>query len=419
MALSKFPGGFLWGTAASAYQTEGGNYNNDWSAMERGEMLRAPGKRRVQEPCGLACDHWNRYEEDYDLASGLGIMVHRTSIEWSRVVPQEGRVDGAALEHYRMMLSALKKRRIRVMLCLHHFTIPLWVEALGGFVNRAAFMKHFSFYAETVVKALGDLVDLWLPINEPNVVPLGGYLTGMFHPWKKNPIAFSRAFRTFFDMHACAYHAIKQRHPGVPVGVAFAMMHFQPFSPENPLDRWGASFADRLANRLFFDGVKTGRIWFPLGTGGLFPGLKGTLDFVGLNYYSTSYMRGAVPVSSKPGDTVTDMGWIVYPEGLRDALSYLHGALPVPIIVTENGVATTDESFRVRYMEAHIREVLNAVGEGVPVQGYMCWSLTDNFEWHHGYGMRFGLIHVDYVTQKRSVKDGGQWFAGVIKNNSL
>lgn len=415
-----FPGDFIWGTAASAYQTEGNNFNCDWYGMEQRDLKNPPEKRRFKDPCGQACDHWNRYEEDFELAARLGIRMHRLSIEWSRVFPDMHRADNGALEHYRKMILALKKRGIAVMLTLHHFTIPLWMERMGGYEKRTIFMKHFREYVDTAVSAVGDLVDYWLPVNEPNVVPLGGYLTGGFPPYRTSPVAFIRVYRTFFDMHASCYHIIKRRFPQAPVGVAFAFIHIQPYNEKKAIDRWAARFADLTANLRFFQGITTGRVGFPLGMGMSFPSLRGTLDFVGLNYYSTTYIRGLFGVEqSREGDLVTDMGWVLYPQGIYQVLKYLESAVRLPIIVTENGVATTDESFRIRYMEAHLREVHRAMAEGVPVRGYMCWSLTDNFEWDSGYAMRFGLIHVDFSTQERRVKEGGEWFSRVIGNGGL
>lgn len=419
MGAIHFPDEFLWGTAASAYQTEGGNFNTDWFRMEMEDHRRPANKRRMREPCGMASDHWHRYAEDFDLAQAMGIQVHRLSIEWSRVMPREDVTDRAALEHYRQMMQALKERGIKVMLCLHHFTIPLWIQAQGGFENHRTFMAHFTAYVEHTVSALGDLVDYWLPINEPNVVPLGGYLTAFFPPYKINPMAFAKVYRTFFAMHAQAYRIIKRHFPDTPVGVAFAFMHFQPYDPANSLHRWGARIANTIANLRFFEGIRTGRIGFPLGLWDELPSLKGAMDFVGLNYYSTNYMKGLIPLASKPGDTVTDMGWIFYPQGIYECLQYLGKSVSLPIIVTENGVATTDEGFRIRYMDAHIRQVYRAIQEGIPVKGYMCWSLTDNYEWDKGYAMRFGLINIDYATQKRTLKEGGRWYATTIARNGL
>ena len=415
----KFPEGFIWGSASSAYQTEGSNFNNDWYDAEVKEKNKPLDKRRIKEPCGRACDHWNRYEEDYDLAAEMGIHIHRLSIEWSRVFPEPDRVDTASLDHYREMMKALKKRGIKVMLCLHHFTIPRWMEAMGGFENRRLFMKYFANYVDVSVGSVGDLVDYWLPINEPNVVPFAGFLVSYFPPFKGNPAAFIRVYRTFFDMHAQSYHIIKKHFPEAPVGVAFAFMHYQPYKPGSVLDRWFSSFANRISNTLFFDGVNTGRIGFPLGMGGVFPALKSSMDFVGLNYYSTNYMKKFIPVPSKEGDEVTDMGWIIYPDGIYEILKYLDKNIDLPIIVTENGIAATDESIRIKYVKAHLIQVHRAIQEGVQIKGYMYWSLTDNFEWCLGYDMRFGLVNIDFQSMKREIKEGGRWFSDVIARNGL
>ena len=419
MGMIRFPEGFIWGTAASAYQTEGGNFNNDWYFMEKLDVRKPASERKFKEPCGVACDHWNRYEEDYDIAKELGVMIHRPSIEWSRVIPAEGKVDENAIAHYRKILESLKKKGIKVMLCLHHFTIPIWVMAYGGFENRPVFMKFFREYLDVIVSSVGDLVDYWLPINEPNVVPLGGYFAGQFPPYKKNPIAFIKVYRTFFDMHASSYRIIKKYFPDSPVGVAFAFMHFRPFNPDNRIDRIGARFADVTANLRFFEGVKTGKIGPPLGLWDEIQDLKGAMDFIGLNYYSSSYQKGLTNIPSKPGDMVTDMGWVIYPEGLYDCLEYLGNEVRLPVIVTENGIGTTDETQRIFYMDAHIRQVHRAIENGIPVKGYMCWSLTDNYEWDKGYFMRFGLVNIDFTTQKRTIKEGGKWYAELIARNGL
>ncbi len=410
--MRSFPKDFVWGTAASAYQTEGGNFHNDWFHYEQSEP-------RIKEPCGLACDHWNRYAQDYDLAKELGVQMHRLSIEWSRVCPRPGEVCRPVLDHYREMLEALHARGIRVMLCLHHFTIPQWVQELGGFLKRKEYMCHFNFYVETVVGALGDLVDSWLPINEPNMVPLGGYLADFLPPFKINPLAFIRCYRTFFAMHAQSYRIIKQHYPEAPVGVAFAFMYFKPYNERSRFDQWAAKLAISLTSTRFFEGVQSGKMKFPFGLGGNMPDLRGSMDFIGLNYYSINYMKGLTPVEARPGDEVTEMGWSFYPEGIYEVLAYLHARVDLPIIITENGLATNDDDFRIRYMRSHLEQVHRAIQEGMDIRGYMCWSLTDNFEWDHGFEKRFGLIHVDYKTQQRSIKPGGRWYAGVIRANAI
>ncbi|NLA04210.1 MAG: glycoside hydrolase family 1 protein [Firmicutes bacterium] len=414
-----FPPDFLWGTAASAYQVEGHNRHSDWARWEMEERKRPPARRRIREPCGRACDHWNRFEEDYELARSIGVQVHRPSVEWSRIYPREKLVDREALAHYRTMLQALQRRGIKVMLCLNHFTLPLWAASRGGYTNAKMLLPAFEAYVETVVQYLGDLVDYWLTVNEPNVIPTAAYLGAVMPPFKSSPLSFVKAFRTFMAMHSRAYRIIKERFPRSPVGVAYSYFHLQPLRQHNPLDRAGRNLAHLAINRRFFQGIAGGRIGPPLGLGERMPGLEGALDFIGINYYSTSYMKGLFPVESKPGDLVTEMGWIYYPRGLYEVLHEISRLSPRPIIITENGIATTDESFRIRYLEDHLKEIHRALADGIEIRGYMHWSLTDNFEWQHGYSKRFGLIGIDYATLERKLKTGGQRYARIIGDNGF
>jgi beta-glucosidase len=305
------------------------------------------------------------------------------------------------------------------MVCLHHFTIPVWVLQKGGFLNRNFFLSQFQQYLEVVIPYLADEVDYWLPINEPNIVPSASYLIGMFPPFKTNIFQYLRVYRLMIEMHAAAYHVIKKNDKQAPVGVAFAYMHFQPFNAKNKWQQFLSYLSDKWANKIFFDAVVDGKWAFPLGWGAADPSVKGTLDFIGLNYYTTLYLKnfGLVPV--KKGDVVTDMGWVVYPQGIRSILQKLHKISSKPIIVTENGTATTDESFRIAYYQKHLIEINKAIEEGIPVKGYMAWSLTDNYEWQHAYSKKFGLISIDPFTYDRKIKESGLWYKGIIKNNGF
>ena len=412
-----FPDDFFWGTASSAYQTEGNNPYTDWYDLENSDQRKPARKRKITEPCGAAADHWNRYEEDYDLAAAIGVQVHRLSIDWARVFPAPDRLDEDALEHYGKMLRALRERNIKVMLCLNHFTLPRWVDARGGYGNKDFLLPRYTEYVEKVVSSLGHLVDYWLPINEPNVVPLAGYLLGMFPPFKRGLFKFATAYRNIAAMHGQSYRIIKESYPEAPVGVAFSFQHFQPYNKNSRFHKWSVSVADKAANTCFFDAIRTGKMAIPFCGEEFIPYLKDSMDFAGINYYSTLYMRGLLPVQNKKEDFVTDMGWIFYPEGLYDVLSYIGANTDVPVIVTENGIATTDEDLRIKYIEAHLEQVKRAMEAGVDIKGYMHWSLTDNFEWLHGYKMRFGLINIDYPTQKRTIKKSGHWFAKIISKH--
>lgn len=420
MSKNKFPDNFMWGTAISAYQSEGNNFNNDWYYYEQEELKKPEKYRKILEPCGISCDHWNRYEGDFELAKEIGIQIHRLSIEWSRVFPQKDKVDNDALEHYKNMLLALKKKNIKVMLCLHHFTIPKWLVKMGGYMNGNAVIDNYSKYITTVVDFLGADVDYWLTMNEPNVIPTAAYMIGLFPPFKKNPMVSIKIFRTFIRMHAEAYGIIKGRFPNTQVSCSYLQTGLTPYNPYNPIDRLMV-YHGKLFNQRFFDGIKTGRLYYPLGLGDKIDNLKGSLDFIGLNYFYRVFAKGFAFTDIDGNDFHgAYMGeGLFYPEGLYQKIKQLYRILKLPIIVTENGTPTNDETFRIKYLEAHIKEVYHAIQEGIPVIGYMVWSLLDNFEWQQGYKERFGLIHVDYKTQKRTIKKSGKWFSRVIKTKEI
>ena len=417
--MSRFPEGFLWGTGASSFQTEGNITNNNWYFSTRDDLQHPAPQRRFTEPAGLATDFWNRYETDFDLASEIGVQMHRLSVEWSRVFPAPGRVDHGALSHYREILESLRKRGIKVVLTAQHFSIPDWVDRNGAFLNQEYIVRHFREYVRVVSSELGDLVDYWIPVNEPTEIVLGGYYVAAHPPFERSAAKAIRAFRTLISMHATAYHAIKEHWPEKPVGSANSWFHHTPYDPASAFDRRVAAYNMRAVNHSFFKAVTTGRLPFPAGLNTAVPEVKDTLDFVGLNYYSRIYARGLKTVWNKPGDRICDLGWHVYPQGLYEALAWLRDNVGLPVIITENGVATTDESFRIEYVSLHLRQLLKAIENGVPVKGYTHWSLTDNWEMTHGFESRFGLVHVDYETQEREIKDSGRWYAGVIQRNAL
>jgi len=418
-AKTQFPSAFLWGTASSAYQTEGGNTRNDWYHYEQAEKRRPLGQRRLTGSAGAATRQWQLFAHDYAMAQEMGVQVHRLSIEWSRVFPNPSQPDVEALETYRKQLIDLHDRGIRTMVCLHHFTIPIWVLNQGGFLNPDYLLARFQEYVDLVVPYLAGEVDYWLPINEPNIVPSASFLIGMFPPFQKNLFRYLRVYRLMISMHGVAFHAIRKTGRDTPVGVAFAYMHFQPLNPRNPWQQVLSKLADRWANRIFFEAVVNGRWAFPLGWGQAAPHLKGTLDFTGLNYYTTLYFRNTGAVPYRDGDTATDMGWVVYPEGIRQVLHQVHQITGKPVLVTENGTSTRDEGFRIRYLQTHLEKIHQAMQEGVPVLGYMAWSLTDNYEWQHAYSKHFGLVAVDSATGQRTLKKSGLWYQQVIRNQGF
>ncbi|MFA5676116.1 MAG: glycoside hydrolase family 1 protein [Christensenellales bacterium] len=412
-----FPENFMWGAAASSYQTEGHNTNCDWYVEEINDKKLLLENRRLTDICGQACDHWNRYKEDYDIAEKIGINIYRTSAEWSRVFPDENQEDPAAIAHYRQMFTDLKKRGIKLMLCLHHFTLPLWISRKGGFENKSYIIENFRVYAKRVVEALGDLVDYWLPVNEPNIVAMMCYLVGKFPPYKIDKQKFRKVLQTVLEIQLIAYDIIKNSFPNAPVGAALAFQHYQPYRPGSRKDIYYANLEFNKMNRWFLEGLESGRLQTRKRRNK--NKIHKGIDFIGVNYYTSSYLKSGKPAPFKDGEVFTDMGWLVYPQGLYDVLEYAHNNFNVPVIITENGAATIDEDFRIWFISEHLKAVHKAVEKGFDIQGFMYWSLTDNYEWERGYTKKFGLAKVDFDTQERILKRGGEWYAGVIKQNGF
>jgi beta-glucosidase len=420
-ARFQFPSTFLWGAATSAHQVEGGNTNNDWSAWEEAG--------RVAETAGAACDHFRRFREDFDLAQGLRHNAHRFSLEWSRIEPEEGRFSETAVAHYREVIEALHARGIEPVVTLHHYTIPRWLAAKGGW-ESAEVERYFMRYVEAVVTEYGDRVRWWITLNEPVVQVFKGWVIGQWPPGKVGD--YPRAMQVIRHMlraHVLAYHAIHERRPDAMVSIAKHCLAFTPNHPRNPFDRLSAWFRDFLFNNLFIEALHTGRLALP---GLFFERLPfgRTLDFIGMNYYTRDFVRntgfnlpgfvgmsGTLENERRIGKR-NDLGWEVYPEGLGH---FLHSfrRYRLPMLITENGIPTGDEDDRWGFIYMHLWQVMRAMAVGVPVVGYLYWSLLDNYEWVEGYHAKFGLIGVRFPTQERIVRPSARWLAEVIQSRSL
>ncbi len=424
-----FPKGFLWGAATSSHQVEGGNFNNDWWAFEQ-----KPGKIIDGSISGDACDHYNRYGEDFKLLKSLGHNAHRLSIEWSRVEPAKGYFSDAELFHYGQVIKELKKLKITPIVTLHHFSTPLWMAAEGGWANPEC-IKRFVDFTRVVASAFKKDVTFWMTINEPMVYAFLAYMTGEDAPGVKNPIKGFRVANHMFKAHVEAYHAIKKIDPRAKVGFAKHMRIFDPFREGNKMDMKVAGNQHRAFNMDFMDALFTGRTSGNIKVDPKEKGkVKGSCDFIGLNYYARDHVKfSLLSVASLFGKTMPpapgqktshfDEGEY-YPHGIYRLLSII-SKYGVPLYVSENGVATKfkesekDDAYRREYMAAHIAEVGKAIADGLDVRGYLFWSSLDNFEWANGYSMRFGMIHVDFKTQKRTIKRSGKMFAEIAKKNAL
>jgi beta-glucosidase len=419
LAPLEFPAAFRWGAATAAHQIEGDCRNNHWWAWEQEGGRIADGSTS-----GIACDHWNRVRSDADLARTLGHNAHRLSLEWSRIEPSEGEVDRGALEHYRDELATLRELGIAPSVTLHHFTNPLWMQRAGGWENPRS-PEWAARYAERAVEALRGLADVWWTINEPMVVAVLGYVVGMHPPCVRDPNRALAVARNLVLAHTRMYGAVRTVDPTAPVGIVKHMPYFEPLDPDSEADRGAAGAEDWFMNGCFLESLARARILPPFGQEEPLPGGVAPWDVIGLNYYtrvraSATLTPGGLAARPRAGETpeLTDMGWEVYPDGLRMSLVRL-AAYRRPLYVTENGIATQDDRQRARYLVRHLQALHAAIAEGADVRGYFHWTLYDNFEWAEGYRPCFGLVGIDRATLDRRPRPSADLYREIIRAGAV
>jgi beta-glucosidase len=424
------PKDFLMGTASSALQIEGGDRNNNWYRWCQ------EGHIRDGSHCVTANDHWNRWREDINLMRELHHDTCRMGLEWSRIEPEEGRFSREGIDHYRAEVEELLKSGIKPLITLHHFSHPLWLEDMGGWENPKA-PELFNRYTRFVVENLGDLVSDWITINEPNVFLTYGYSDGLWPPGKKDIRALFRAAKNIIHGHIKSYRTIHQIREDrgfddsekTLVGVAHHLRIFDPVE-ENPLSSLLNKFSARLLEysfqNLFLEGMAWGIFKFPLGMGG-YPAGKGRFfDFLGINYYSRDMVKFAWnparmfgKLTGKEGAPVNDLGWEIYPDGLYRLCRDCYRRYRTPIFITENGIADEKDEKRPHFIYDHLKQISRLIDEDIPVRRYYHWTLIDNFEWLEGESSRFGLIHNDYRTQKRTIRRSGLFYGEICRQKAV
>jgi len=413
----KFPKEFLWGTATSAHQIEGDNTNSDWWSWEQKnkdkilQVAEEKYRNQIFEPSDRCCDHYNLYEKDFDLIEKINNNAYRMSIEWARIEPEQGKWDLDQLEHYKDVLKDLKKRNIKVMLTLHHFTNPQWFSDKKGWLSLKA-PKYFTRYAKFIAQHLGNLVDLWATINEPQIYMDMSYLSGYWPPQQKS---IAKALKVYWNMARAHKRAYKIIHKVIDrgglramVGISANVMSFTSYKKHRLIELLYIHFADRFVNHSFFDLTKKHH------------------DFLGVNFYFRVRLgqkngKGIVLEVLEIKDQekeVSDMGWLIYPHGLFSVLMDFKD-FNLPIYITENGLATTDDKKREKFIIDHLAEVYRAIQNGADVQGYFHWSLLDNFEWDKSFGPKFGLIEVNFKTLERKPKPSSKIYAEICKANGI
>jgi beta-glucosidase len=402
------PPGFLWGSAISAHQTEGNNVNSDaW-------LCETVSPTSYAEPSGDACDSWDRYELDFDIAAGLGFNCHRIGIEWSRIEPEPGRFSRAALDHYRRALEALHARGLAPIVTFNHFTVPRWFAARGGF-EVADGADLFARYVERTTAALGDLIAYAIPFNEANIQRLlvllrGGTVIGptadamlaecarlsgsdRFSSLLFAPLATCEP--VMLDAQAKAAAAMKAGPGSFPVGVTLTMQDVQGVGEGH--------LADAVTEMLYGPWIEAAK----------------AADFVGVQTYTRIRVGAQGQIPPAPGAELTAAGYEFYPQALGNTIRFAHAKIGRPILVTESGIATDDDTRRIAFIDAALAEVRQCLDDGIPVGSYICWSLLDNFEWTRGYGERFGLVHVDYETFARTPKPSAHHLAAIVRSGTI
>jgi beta-glucosidase len=385
-----FPDGFLWGTATSAHQIEGGNVNNDWWQWEHTEGS------GVAEVSGDACDSMNRWSEDIDLVVAMGLGAYRFSLEWSRIEPAEGEFSTVALDHYRRICARCLERGLVPVVTFHHFTTPLWLSARGGWEAPDA-PDAFARFVTRATAHLGDLIGWACTINEPDVIGVMGYTIGTFPPGVKDDFYRHLAVNeTMVKAHRLAVEALRSGPGRFPVGLTLSMA-------ELVADEGGEALRDAAEEVLENS--------FLRGTAGD--------DYVGVQCYTRMHFNAEGQAPDDPSIPQTQMGYEFWPQVVEYTVRRTVAYTGLPVVVTENGIGTDNDADRITYISEALGGLRRCVDDGLDVRGYFVWSLMDNFEWAHGYEPKFGLHSVDRTTFERRPKPSALWFGEVARANAL
>jgi beta-glucosidase len=444
--LRTFPDGFLWGAATSAYQIEGSPLADGAGPSIWQRFARTPGRTHEGQTGDVACDHYRRYRDDVRLMAGLGLNAYRFSIAWSRVLPEgTGRVNAPGLAFYDRLVDALLEHGITPNATLYHWDLPAALDDRGGWLNRDV-ADWFAEYAAVCFRALGDRVPMWATLNEPWVVTDGGYLHGALAPGHRSLFEAPIATHNLLRAHGAAVQAY--RAESASDGRIGIVVNLEPkvAATDRPEDVAATRRADAYMNRQYLDPVILGSYPAELAEifGEAWPThaaadlalIRQPIDFLGINYYTRGVTKddpSNLPVRNgyvrQPGHTYTETGWEVYAPALTDLLLWVRDRYgPLPLYITENGAAfydpprtmddgRVDDPLRVAYYRDHLRAVLDAISRGVDLRGYFAWSLLDNYEWSLGYTKRFGIVHVDYETLRRTPKASAHFYSRVIRSH--
>ncbi|MFL5928274.1 MAG: GH1 family beta-glucosidase [Gaiellaceae bacterium] len=445
--MRRFPDGFVWGASTSAYQIEGAVEEDGRGRSIWDTFTHTPGKIDGGGTGDVACDSYHRWREDIEVLSQLGVNAYRFSFAWPRIQPSgSGPLEPRGVAHYERLIDGLLERGIEPLVTLYHWDLPQALEDEGGWLNRDT-AERFAEYSRICFDVYGDRVRRWITVNEPWIVGLLGYRLGLHAPGLRDVRKEVTAFHHLLLAHGRAVQALRASTAGGSAGIANALAPHYPHS-DDTADVAAAAGSDGYVNRFFLDSVFNGS--YPADTLALFERVAGRLDFIrdgdltviatpsdflGVNYYARRVMRADPERTPYPWEVVvdpdvpaTEAGTEITPSAFTDLLVRLADDYDIPLLITENGAVFGDgpaadgrvhDGRRVRYVESHLGAVHDAIARGADVIGYCHWSLLDNFEWALGYAQRFGLVHVDYDTLERTIKDSGLYYSQIARANAL
>jgi beta-glucosidase len=404
---------FYWGASTASHQVEGGT-ENQWSVWELGmasELANTASKRLGWLPCwkevekqasnpanyvsGKGIDHYHRYKEDFDILQKLGLNAFRFGVQWARIEPEPGVWDQEAIDHYKTYIKELRSRNIEPFLNIWHWTVPIWFAEKGGFEKRSN-VRYFEDYVKKISEELLEDVNYVITLNEPNVYMGKSYMEGEWPPQHKNKLQGLWVYFNLVKAHKKAWKVLKLKKPGVQVGIAQQLANIQAYRPGNIWDELCVKVMRYFWNWWFLNRIKQHQ------------------DYVGFNYYFTDYYKGTHRIDLKT--PVNDLGWYMQPEGILSLLERIDVHYPgKPIFITENGVADHKDQFRQWWLNETMLAIDTAKSIGIPLKGYLHWSLLDNFEWAFGWFPRFGLVEIDHKdNMKRKIRPSAFWWAQEI-----
>lgn len=414
------------GSATAATQIEGGDKNSNWYHWSLKGMIKEGASSIV------AADHWHRVDEDIQLMRKMNHEIYRMSIEWSRIEPEEGVWSEEGIKHYQDEIRKLLEAGIEPLVTLHHFSQPQWFEDKKGWVNPKS-VDYFYRFSEKIIDVLGDQVNEYCTINEPNVFCTDTFIEGKYPPgYKDETKLYFIASKHLILSHLKVYKMIHEKRKALgfintKVGIALHMAYFK-VKGMNPLTYMSKGLMNHSFHTMYLKGMVEGKLSLPLGIG--YPEGKGRFcDIIGVNYYSRHLIHSTMNPAMLFGDVrvdksldetkLNDLGWEIYPEGMKKVIAPMYKKYQLPIYITENGIPDEKDEKRSQFIYDHLRILKEMIEEGIDIRKYYYWSLLDNLEWNDGYFPRFGLIDVNYETQERTIRKSGYFYSEICKEKKI